>query len=101
MAIAEADPADARRHALERDALARHVEPVMQVRVAGRELLHLGVGLVNILRIAGQRCPAERADAAAEQRADIGRHEPREGEGVLQPLVLGDLADVVAVIEDG
>ena len=33
VAVAEADPADARRQALEGDALARHVEPVVQMRV--------------------------------------------------------------------
>ncbi len=33
MAVAEAHPADARRQALELDALAGHVEPVVQVRV--------------------------------------------------------------------
>ena len=100
-ALAEADPADARRQALERDALARHVEPVVQVRVVGDQLLHLGVGAVDVLRIARERRPAERADAAAEQRADIGRHEAREIEGVLHALVLRHLADVVAVVEVG
>ena len=38
MAVAEADPADARRQALEGDALARHVEPVVQMRVAGQSV---------------------------------------------------------------
>ena len=78
VAVAEPDPADARRQALKGDALARHVEPVVQVRVVGDQLLHLGVGLVDVLGIAGQGHPAERADAAAEQRADIGGHEARE-----------------------
>ena len=52
------------------------------------QLLHLGVGLVDVLRIARQRRPAERPDAAAEQRADIGRHEAGEVEGVVHALVL-------------
>ncbi len=99
VAVTEADPADARRQALEGDALARHVEPVVQMRVAGGQFLHLGIGLVDILRIARQGRPAERADAAAEQRADIGRHEARESEGVFEAFVLGDLADIVAIIE--
>ncbi len=97
--LAEAYPADARRQALERDPFARHVEPVMQVVVIGDEFLHLGIGLVDVLRIARQRAPAERTDALAEQRTDIGRHEAGEGEGILEALVQGDLADVVAVIE--
>ena len=82
MPVAQADPADARGQALKLDALARHVEPAVQVRVVGEQLLHLGVGLVDVLGIARQRRPAERPDAAAEQRPDIGRHEAREVEGV-------------------
>ena len=60
VALAQAEPADARRQALERDALARHVEPAVQVRVVGEQLLHLGVGLADVFRVAGQRHPAER-----------------------------------------
>ena len=45
--------------------------------------------------------PAEGADAAAEERADVGGDEAGEGEGVLQALFLGYLADVVAVVERG
>ena len=97
--VAEADPADAGGQALEGDALARHVEPAVQVGVVGEQLLHRGVGGVDVLRVARQRAPAEGADAPAEQRADIGGDEAGEGEGVLQPLVLRDLADVVAVVE--
>ncbi|MNS66587.1 hypothetical protein D3C72_998070 [compost metagenome] len=71
----------------------------MEVLVLGEQLLHLGVGLVDILRVARQRHPAERALAAAEQRADIGRHEAREIERVLHALVESHLADVVAVVQ--
>ena len=99
VALAEADPADPRGEALEGDALARHVEPGVQVRVVGDQLLHLGVGAVDVLGVARERRPAERADAAAEERADVGGDEAGEGEGVLQPLFLGHLADVVAVVE--
>jgi hypothetical protein len=63
VAVAQADPADARGQALEGDALARHVQPAMQVRVVGEQLLHRRVGLVDVLRVARQRRPAERADA--------------------------------------
>ena len=101
MTHAEADPADARRQALEADPLARHVQPVVQMRVLREDLLHLGVGFVNILRIARQGGPAEGADAAAEKRADIGGHETGEGKGVFQPLFQRDLADVVAIVERG
>ncbi len=52
MPVAEADPADASRQALERDFFSRHVEPVVEVPVVPHQLLHLGVGLANVLRIA-------------------------------------------------
>src|SRR3546814_11480312 len=42
--------------------------------------------------------PAERPDAAAEERADIGRDESGKVERIFDPLVLRHLADVVAVI---
>ena len=71
----------------------------MQVRIVRDQLLHLGVGAVDVLGIAGQRRPAERPDAAAEQRPDVGGHEAGECEGVLDALVERDLADVVAVVE--
>ena len=99
MALAQADPADAGRQALECYALARHVEPVVQVLIVGDQFLDLGVCPVDILRVTGQRAPAERADALAEQRPDIGGHEAGKGEGVFKTLVLGHLADIVAVIE--
>ena len=71
----------------------------VQVRVVGQQLLHLRVGAVDVLGIARQRGPAERPDAAAEQRPDIGRHEAREVEGVGHAFVLRHLADVVAVVD--
>ena len=82
VAILHAHPADARRQALEGDAAARHVEPVVQVRVVRQQLLHLRVGAVDVLGIARERHPAERALALAEERPDVGRHEAREVEGV-------------------
>ncbi len=84
---------------LELDARPRHVEPIVQVSVAGRQLLHLGVGLENVLRIAGERDPAERPDAATEQRPDIGRHEARKIERVLDALLERHLPDVVAIVD--
>ena len=99
VALAEADPADARRQALEGDALARHVEPAVEVRIVGDQLLHPLVGLVDVLGIARQRGPAERADAAAEERADVGGDEAGEVEGVGDAVVKGFLADVVAIVE--
>src|SRR5438045_716640 len=82
MAVAEPDPADARRQALKLDARLRHVEPLMQVRVVRHQLLDARIGAKDIFRVTRQRGPAERADTAAEQRANIGRHEARELECV-------------------
>src|SRR3546814_1854019 len=71
VALAQADPADARGQALELDALARHVEPVMQVLVVGDQFLDLGVGLVDVFGVAGQRDPAERADRSEEHTSEL------------------------------
>ncbi len=99
MTVAETNPADPRRQSLKLDARLRHVEPVVQVRIVGDQLLHLLVGLVDVFRIARQRDPAERALAFAEQRADVRRHEAREVECVLDAHFQRHLADVVAVVE--
>src|SRR5689334_10626568 len=85
-ALSESHPADARRQPLKTDALARHVEPAMQMRIIRDELLHLRVGLVDVLRITRERRPAEWTDATAEERPDIRRHEAREIERVLDAL---------------
>ncbi len=101
MPVAEADPADPRRQALERNTLPRHVQPVVQVGVIRQQLLHLGIGAIDVFGIAGQRGPAERADAAAEQRTDVGGHEAREVERILDAFFQRHLADVVAVVDHG
>ena len=45
---------------------------------SGKQLLQLAIGREDVLRIAGQRDPAERPLAAAEQRPDVRGHEARE-----------------------
>ena len=97
--VAQSHPADAGGKPLERNARARHVEPVVQVRGIGHQLLHLGIGAVDVLRVARQRGPAKRPDAAAEHRPDIGRHEAGEIERVGHPHVARHLANVVAVVD--
>ena len=71
----------------------------MQMSVCGKELLHLAIGFVDVLRIAGERDPAKRSLALAEQRPDIRGNEAREIERVRDAFVVGDLPDIVAVIE--
>ena len=63
------------------------------------ELLHLRVGLADVLGIARQRDPAERPLALAEERPDVRGHEAGEVERVRDAFVLRDLADVVAVVD--
>ncbi len=67
---------------------------------SGNSSFILRVGAADVLGIARQRHPAERALAAAEQRPDVGRHEARESRRRrATPCVERDLADVVAVVE--
>src|SRR6202040_2981928 len=99
MALTQTDPADARRQTLEMNLRARHVEPVMQMRIVGDQLFDFCVGLVDVFGISGERDPAERTDTAAEQRANICRHEAGEIEGLSDTRVERDLPDVVAIVE--
>ena len=71
----------------------------MQVFVVGDNLFHSGVSFVDILRVAGQGNPAERPDAAAEQRTNIGGHEAGEVKGVIHTHLFRHLADVIPVIK--
>src|ERR1039457_104510 len=100
VALSQADPANARRKSLELKPRARQVEPMMQVRIVGDQLLDLRVGLIDIFGIAGQGGPAERAYPTAEQRADVLRHETWEIEGMADAGVERYLPDVVAIVEN-
>src|SRR5258708_37552940 len=66
--LSKADPTDTRRESLKGDALSRHVEPAVKVRIIGHQFLYALVGSVDVLGIGRDGCAAERADAAAEQR---------------------------------
>ncbi len=79
----------------------RAVQPALQLDVVGKQLAHRGVGGGDVVGVAGQRRPAERPDAAAEQRPHVGGHEAGvvEGARVAGGLRLG--AQVVAVVDDG
>ena len=76
-AVAVAEPADPRREALERDLLGRHREPPLQEDVVGKQPLQLAIDRLDVGGVAGEHRPPERADAAAEERPDIGRDEAR------------------------
>src|SRR5215210_6547698 len=99
MPLSETNPADARRQTLETYACSRKIKPIMQVRVIGNEFFHPRVGPIDVLGVAGERCPAKWSDAAAKQRANVGRNETGKGERLLQAHVESHLPDVVAVVE--
>ena len=99
-ALAVTEPADARGQPLPGDLLLRHLDPAGEVLVLREEVHNDAVRFVDVVGIAGERDPAERAFALAEQRADVGRDEAGVGERFRQPVVERALAQVVAVIED-
>ena len=76
-AVAVAQPADARRQALERDLVGCHLEPPLQERVVGEQALQLAIDRRDVGGVAGKHRPPERTDAAAEERPNIGRDEAR------------------------
>src|SRR4029079_688885 len=78
--VARAQPADACWQARELHGLARSGNPVGD-RIAFEVLEDERVDLVDVLRIAGDRQPAERADALAEERPDVALGEPADVAG--------------------
>ena len=72
----------------------------MQVLVLREQFLDGLVGDGDVLRITGERHPAERAKALAEQRTDVGRDEAGEFERPVVAALAGLIADGVAVVED-
>ena len=100
VALAVPQPADPRRQPLERHALTGHRDPPAQPLVVGEQLEDRPVGRGDVGRVAGERRPAERPLALAEQRPDVRRHEAREVEGPVEPALAGLVADRVAVVED-
>ena len=67
---------------------------------SGKSLEDGVVGRGDVGGVAGERGPAERAGALAEERADELGHEAGDLERLRHPAVVGDLpAEVVAVVE--
>ena len=67
--------------------------------LSGSNSFTLRIGLVDVLGIARQSHPPERANAPAKERPDIGRNEAGKIEGVGDAFILRHLADIVAVID--
>jgi hypothetical protein len=85
-ALAVAEPADARRQALEGDALARPCRASgAAARCRGTAPSRTRVGGVDVLGVAGERAQRNGPIALAEQRPDVGGHEAGEVEGVRTP----------------
>ncbi len=99
VAVAEPDPAYARRQTLKRDAVAGHVEPVMQMRVAGRSVPSPWRQSCKCLPDRPIAPPSGMARCPGRTEDGYRRDEAGEGEGVFQSFVLGDLAYVVAIVE--
>ena len=97
-AVAVAEPADARGQAGELHGLARGGDPVRD-RLAREVLEDDVVDGVDVVRVAGDREPAERADALAEERPDVALGEHAHVEGVLDAEQLRARAQAVAVLE--
>src|SRR5881409_960619 len=94
-----AQPANARRQALERHASLRQPDPPAQVVVLREQLQRQPVGALQIPRLARQYHPAEGPLPFAEQGPDVLGHEPRDRERLLESGIGGLGADVVAVVE--
>src|SRR4029450_2800515 len=78
VALAESDPANPRRQALEGDSCPGHVEPTVGGWIVGGQLLHACIRAVDVPGITRKSRPAERADASAEEGPNVGGHEAGE-----------------------
>ena len=94
-----AEPTDARRESLEGNFFAGHANPVAQVLVVTELPQNDLVRFVYVFRVAGEGDPAEGAFAFAKLRPDVRRHKTGEIKGIFHTFVVGDLANVVAVVK--
>ncbi len=94
-----AQPANARRQALEGHTLVGHLDPAHQVLVVGKLARHHFIGHVDVLRVTGEGHPAEGPFAPAEQGPNVGRHKAGVVEGILHAGIKGALAQVVAIVK--
>ena len=95
-----AEPADPRREALEGDLLPGSAHPLLQAIVVGEQIHDGAVGRVDVLGVAGEGHPTERALALTEQGTDVGGHESGEVEGPAVAAQPSLVTDRVAVVED-
>src|SRR6516165_241621 len=77
----------------------RQAYPSRQRFIAWKRLEHRLVGAINVLWIAGQRYPAERAASLTEERPDVLRYESGNTEGIRHAGFASMSAYIVAVIK--
>src|SRR5205814_3452536 len=82
---AVAEPADPSRQPLERDPLGSQRQPALEGAVLREQFPQRLVDGRDVVRLTRQRGPAERPDALAEKRPNIGRDEARVCERLLYP----------------
>src|SRR5919109_3831098 len=87
--LAEPEPEDPRRQALEPDAFSCQANPAAKRGVVGEHLDREVVSSVDVRRIAGQRGPAEWSLPLTEQRPDVLRHEAGNVERLVDAGDLG------------
>src|SRR5688572_13923014 len=88
VALAVAEPADPCGQPLEFNALLSHADPAVQRLIVGKEIQDLLIRHVEVVRIAGKRCPSEGTFAFAEKRADEKRDESAHIERVIDSSLL-------------
>src|SRR5579864_5001851 len=99
VAFAVAEPADARGQTLKMNALLRELDPAAKGFVVREHFENELVGAMNVGRLTGERGPAKRPAAFAEQRTNVSRDEAGEIVSVFDALLEGKCAYVVAVVE--
>ena len=97
--FAVTEPADARWQALESDAFASQLDPTVETLVVRELFKHRLVSGRDIGWVPRQRNPAERSEALAEQRANVGREKAGVVERPLEPTQFGLGPQAVAVVE--
>src|SRR5579883_2901937 len=94
-----AKPADARRQALEADALLREFNPAVQTCIFREQFKNKPVCADNVLRVTGECDPAKWAFSLAEKWTNVFGHKSRNFIGIFYTCDPGLGTQVVAVIK--
>src|SRR5579875_3797586 len=99
IALAVAEPADARGQALIADTFPRKPDPACQNFVFGKHFQDELIGAMNVGRLSGKRGPTKWPAAFAEEGPDVCGHEAGKIVSVFYALLESERADVVTVVE--